>query len=335
MIKGLMAVYPDRGEPQKISWSAHYTRWVRLLNSHPNIEMDFCGLSDKTDFTFLRDYDFVYLYILPTKKHGEYWWYEIPVVTRPYCKKTILQIDYEGFMPHLPPFIKAMINNNVDVLGYNSPSGMNWDVDIPKYPLMILQPVEELEKKIREKFGILPITKDDSMGVLWHAGTGCNIKHSVNIIQQFPFRTKKLFTSWLGMVGDWKGEILNIRGSSWKSFLFMDYNDFLKELSKCGVVLEDNENYVGFSRLTYECATLRIPVVGSTNSLGCLIAYPFTTTNPQNAQLQTQLIKRLFNEPDFYSMVTQYAYDTMKDYFSDERCMERFTDVLKELGFNV
>ena len=76
MIRGVMAVYPERGDPTKVEWNAHYSRWVPLLNNavvydafkYPDIQMDFVGLSDKDNFGFLGDYDFIYLYLHPVDK---------------------------------------------------------------------------------------------------------------------------------------------------------------------------------------------------------------------------------------------------------------------------
>lgn len=333
MVKGCLAVYPEKGEPKKIDWSYYYTRLVPLLNSHPDIEMEFCGLSDKDNFRFLHDYDFVFMYLLPVDKVGKYWWYEIPELVRPYCKKIILQFDYEGIMYDLPPFIRDMINNNVDALCYNSPNaGERWKVKVPKFPFMMLQPVEELEKMITPTK-----TWFNGVGILWHAGTGCNINHSLGLCANKNWNMK-VYTAWLGMekhsLESYCRQIIG-NYENVEFYPFMKYKEFLKELSTWRVALEDNENYYGFSRLSYECATLRIPVVGSSNSMGCNLAYPFTTTNPRNVQLQTQLIKRLFNDKEFYSKVTDYAYSAMKTYFSNDECLRKLIYILKHIGVNV
>jgi len=291
--------------------------------------MDFHGLSDKTDFTFLYDYDFVYLYVLPVDKVGKYWWYEIPNVVSPYCKKLVLQFDYEGIMYDLPPFVKNVIDDCVDVLCYNSPNaGKRWKVKCPKYPLMMLPPPKELLKLVAP----LPKEMREGIGVLLHAGTGCSATLSVTLCNRLPYKTM-LFSAWLGMTEEQLKQYYN--GPNMVHFPFMEYRKYLDLLRTCYVVLEDNENYHGFSRLSYECATLGIPVVGSTNSMGCNLFYPHTTTNPQNLQLQTQLIKRLYQDNVFYHGITGYARSMAFKYFSDEWCLSRFIQILTELGFSV
>ena len=332
-----MAVHPERGgKPTKIDWSGHYTRWVALLNTHPDISMDFVGLADQHTFEFLDDYDFIFLYIHPKDREGVYWWYEIPEqVRKTYKGKVILQLDYEGFMYDLPPMIKKMIDENADVFVYNSPVvEERWKLNVPKYPLLMIQSVEDLEKLVIP----LPKSMRGGIGIMWHAGTLSNVNHNIALCLNKNWRMK-VFTAWSGMtqetlydicssfIGSHANKLSCLRCHGW-----MEYEDFLKELSKCYVVLEDNENYYGVSRLSYECASLKIPVVGSTNNYYCKIAYPYTTTNPLNVQFQTHLIKRLFEDQEFYDKVVDYAYSTTKDYFSNAKLLNTFVDILKVLG---
>jgi len=76
-------------------------------------------IADEKDFKFLNEYDFVYLYILPVGKVGNWWWYDLPeAVRKDFNGMIVLHFDYEGIMYKLPPFLKESINANVDVLGY-------------------------------------------------------------------------------------------------------------------------------------------------------------------------------------------------------------------------
>jgi len=85
MIKGCMAVYPN---VQALS------RWVIIVNQHPNIDFECKMIADCEDFKFLNQYDFVYLYILPVGKVGNWWWYDLPeAVRRDYKGKIILHFD--------------------------------------------------------------------------------------------------------------------------------------------------------------------------------------------------------------------------------------------------
>jgi len=335
-VKGIMCEYPER-QIRKIgsdvAWTQHYTRVIRLVDSHPKISMDYAGLTDVTDFTFLNDYDFVYLYLHPVEG-GTCWWYEFPEKIRSYCKKLLLQFDYEGVMPELPPFIEKMINSFVDALLYNSPlPETRWNVTVPKYPFMIKQPVEETIKKV-------PVTSPEreqqSVGILWHAGTGCKIDRSIHLASYLQHPTK-VFSAWLGMKQEFLEEyVRNVaqefyNPETWTCYSFRAFNSYILDLNKCYLVLEDNENYYGFSRLAYTCSALKIPVVGSTNNLACMIAYPYTTTNPLNIQIQTQLCKRLFEDATFYNKVVDYAYKKMQKYMSREQLLKRFCKILTDL----
>ena len=329
-----MCEFPERGvvkQGNQIAWTEHYTRLIRLVDSHPQISMDFTGLTDVMDYTFLNEYDFVYLYLHPVEggHPNIIWWYDLPEIIKPYCKKLIVQFDYEGIMTELPPFLQNILNTYADALCYNSPATKNWNLTIPKYPFMIANPVEKIGTKVKELASQKPPVKSDTIGVLWHAGTGCNITRSLQLCSSLPWNTK-IFTSWIGMSTEFMQKHFG-QPSNWSYYPFMEYNEYLKELLTCWVALEDNENYYGFSRFAYECAALHIPVVGSTNNMACNIAYPYTTTNPENLQLQGQLIKRLFDDPDFYSKVVDYAYNKMMEYMSDEACLKRFVQILEDL----
>ena len=343
MIRGIVAVYPETGfsKAEDMEWGQFYYRWVRLLDSHPKIKMEFAGLSDKEDFSFLAKYDFVYLYLHPKDKgEDKYWWWDVPYAVRKYSRKLILQFDYEGIMKELPPFIQTMICANADaLLFYSDKIAEEWDVCCPKYVSIMISTVEELGLRIFTN-NLKSEEREQSIGVLWHSASGASIDYSLQVCSRLPYKVK-VFTSWLGMNQDFmddhvqqffrKPETYGSKGMWFKCYPFMEYNDYLRELSKCWVVLEDNQNYYGFSRLAYECSTLRIPVVGSTNNTACNIAYPLTTTNPQNLQLQTQLIKRLFTDQTFYKHVQRVAYSLMRKYLSNETQLNRFTQILKDL----
>jgi len=352
MINGVMAVYPETGhyKADDIAWGEFYTRWVKLLDTHKQISMEMTGLSDKEDLLFLNDYDFVFLYLIPRSKTDEekYWWYEYPDIIRErfgYKGKLILQIDYEGIMKQLPPFIQNTINKNCNAVFYNSPIASGWYFFKPRYEMMMIPPVKELDEKIRKNnLSTLIDERDKAIGILWHSASGASIETSLRVCAGLSCKAK-VFTSWLDMKKDWLKDYVSryIPRPEWtyygeekdkwgvECFEFMDYNKYLKELGKCWVVLEDNDNYYGFSRIAYECSVMLIPVVGSTNNTACNIAYPRTTTNPQNTQLQTQLIKRLFTDREYYYEIVGNAWENMRDYLSNKNQLEKFIKVLRNL----
>lgn len=334
MIKGCLAVYPEVGikSAKEVEWTGHYTRWVRLLDKHKDIEMDFVGLSDKDNFKFMSEYDFIHLYIIPKSSEDKWWWWDLPHEIRLYnMNKLFFQFDYEGFMKELPPFIRDTIHAYCDALMYHCPAVIkNWDLTLPHYHNIIYNPPSELRKFV------MPLSlskRDDSIGILWHAGTMCNITMSLLTARQLIDKPIKVFSSWQDMPKNILEEMvkkdLHISDSV-QCFPFMEYKDYLHELRKCSVVLEDNYNYYGNSRLAYECSYLNVPVVGSTNSYNCVLAYPYTTTDPQNIQLQSQLLKRLYQDKRFYRKVISYANYSTERYYNDESCLNRYLYILRQ-----
>jgi len=221
------------------------------------------------------------------------------------------------------------INNNVDALGYGNPCVLKWDVKVPKFSLMMVDKVEDIEKRVK-----WTSVKREGVGLMLHAGTLCRIDESLALCRNKNYHMK-IFTAWLGMskecLEQYCEDIMG-RGPLKTCYPFMEYDEYIKTLDTCRVFLDDNINYYGPSRVSYECASLRIPVVCSTNNYFSM-AYPYTTTNPSNVQLQTQLITRLFTEEDFYEKVVVYAYQTMKVLFSDKACLNRFERMLRKIGF--
>jgi len=192
---------------------------------------------------------------------------------------------------------------------------------------MMVDKVEDIENKVE------PNVNRDGVGLMWHAGTLCRIDESLALCVNKGYNIK-IFTAWIGMnKPNLERFVESIIGKYplKTCYPYMDYDDYLYLLNKCRVFLDDNTNYYGPSRVSYECASLHTPVVCSTNNYFS-IAYPYTTTNPNNIQLQTQLITRLLTEKDFNDKVINYAYNKMKSFFSDEECLKRFVEVLEEVG---
>jgi len=225
-------------------------------------------------------------------------------------------------MVELPPMIKQALEY-ADVFVYNSPIAETWKLDIPKYPLLMMQKTEDLEKIVSP----LPKSMREGVGILWHSSTFANINFSIALCNT-RWHMNIFMCRWVP--DDFKFEL----GTDYTVHRYEEYEKYIQKLSKCYVVLEDNERYYGVSRVSGECATLRIPVVGSTNNMLCKILYPYTLTNPENVQLQLHLITRLYEDQEFYDKVVDYAYDKIKHYFSDGECQRRFIEVLKSIGGN-
>jgi len=115
-----------------------------------------------------------------------------------------------------------------------------------------------------------------------------------------------------------------------EAFTRLNRVDYFKELSTCYIGLEDE--YVGASRFAAECASIKIPIMGTEYVTGARVANPELVTEPRNINKKVELIKKLMNDEEFYKKQCELAYKNIKEHYSSEACLDRLIAAWKEIG---
>lgn len=110
----------------------------------------------------------------------------------------------------------------------------------------------------------------------------------------------------------------------------VDYEPYMDLLWRyCSIGLDDNTNYLGWSRFAMECAIAWIPCVGSTEAVQDI--FPELYTAPQDYAKQTELISRLKSEKKFYHEVVQAGHKRILEILDDEKLCKEMLDIFNKI----
>ena len=107
-------------------------------------------------------------------------------------------------------------------------------------------------------------------------------------------------------------------------------NDFMQKLSQCYVAIDDAENYLGWSRFTMECALTFVPCIGS--NYANKLFFPDLYVKHKNYKKQRELVKQLYEDPDFYKRVALEGHRKARTQLDTETLRKKFLNVGKKLG---
>ena len=122
-------------------------------------------------------------------------------------------------------------------------------------------------------------------------------------------------------------EHLPVNSATYPRVDYEPYMDLLWRYSSIG--LDDNSNYLGWSRFAMECAIAWIPCVGSTEAVHDI--FPELYTSPQDYAKQTELISRLKTDKKFYHEVIQAGHIKVLELLDDEKLCRAMLDIFNKV----
>lgn len=146
-------------------------------------------------------------------------------------------------------------------------------------------------------------TTPKRIGLIYHSVRSASIKHTVrNLINPTGLPVVVFLTteSHSPMSQADKMEFIRENGLPRKRTLIRENlcrKNFIDQINRCWIAIDDNEGYYGWSRFAYECALASVPCIGSTRAVKQF--FPQLHTEHKDYTKQKELIERLEDE-DFY-----------------------------------
>lgn len=113
-------------------------------------------------------------------------------------------------------------------------------------------------------------------------------------------------------------------------FSLLPLDIYMDVLSQTFVAIDDNTNYVGWSRFAMECALANTPCIGSTKGVAML--FPDLYTEPHDYEKQLELILKLQKDTKFYGYVVNKAYNSVKRLFDNETLYRKLAEIFTKIG---
>lgn len=305
-----------------------YWQWPPILG-HPwrFIREEFDKLHYKTanelQSLSLDGYEFIWWYLM---WGGGLEGWKLPKMVRRSAKnvKILLQMDNWGLNRTIGKRGQEWFLPYVDALGRITDRE---DWTFPNYYVNFPQPLEKLRRK-----HMLPLDqREDFVALLHHFGALS--LNALKTVKEAGYRVtlfsdihkdRKRLNSWL--------KTHSLDGS--KCFPRLPESEYLAELAKCKVAIEDPDNYPGFSRFVCNCASLAIPVVGSWKIKAVSVIFPELCTDP-HAPEQTKLIQMLMEDDDVRAATAEKGYLRLKHHLSEEECTKRLKNAMRAMGVKI
>lgn len=248
-----------------------------------------------------------------------------------------MQIDND--MGHVPPadsIIKSM--NSSDLVISVSRNCLN---EFPKYthtPVEYLQTPRYCSSSVYPPLEPKGMEERKGIGYLRHTyvppRNGMNrtydgLEQAINIAKKTN-KSLKAFTSGFNDDGALALKMASRQGLKHiVSYPRMSSNEYFEKVSECYLALEDIY-YVGGSRFASECASVKVPIIGTPYSSACNIAFPELIANVNDENRRTELINRLYSDKDFYAQICESGFKRNYDHYNSETCVEDLMKKCKE-----
>lgn len=121
---------------------------------------------------------------------------------------------------------------------------------------------------------------------------------------------------------------LPVGSRSYDKIPLPSYEDILWKT--CSIGIDDPIGYIGWSRFVMECAMAYIPCIGSTDAAKMLFPELYTTS--QDYVKQTELIKKLQTDKDFYNKVAEAGRRRCMEELGTENLCVKFVKIFNDLG---
>ena len=348
MIRWIYSNTLSRGM-EKHFWSpkttdVHFANaWVQAIAEHPEKEIEIRNIGlqylEPKDFDVFNTADIVYTHLIsiPSEKIGnKYKWHDFPQLIKEFCSPNppmvMMAIDNE--MGHVPPQpqIKRALDSADLIIAVTKLCLDEWKkytktpicyVPSPKYYYQMRDPVpyEDREKRaalIRHTWMI----------------AGCNgLRTQLKVVAKAGIKCL-VFNSWFNEKVDkiyrWADREGVKRENIEAHMRIKNRVEYATKLSKCFVGIEDE--YIGASRFASECASLKIPVIGTEWITGVRVANPELVTPKLDVDKKVKLVKKLLDDPEFYRLCAEGAYERIRHHYDAGVCLDRLKKAWFDAG---
>ena len=345
MIKWLYSNTVSRGIPEHI-WSPKQTdvhfanAWIQAVIDHPekDIFVKNVGLQflEENDFAVFKEFDVIYTHLISIRDIGQYKWHEFPKIIKEKlgssAPKIMMAIDNE--MGHIPPkpqikealdhadLIAAVTKLVLDKWPKYTKTPVRY-IPAPKYYHQVRNPTPiEKRKKIIALIRHTWVPSDDSTGLDTQLKACAKLNYNVRI-----------FTGWFGESATKLKRYAVERGvnpNKLETFTRLSRIEYFEKLAECWIGMEDE--YIGASRFAAECASLKIPIIGTEYITGTGVANPDLITERKNVEQKIGLANKLFNNQSFYIEQGNVAHKNIKEHYDGGVCLDRLLTAWKEIG---
>jgi hypothetical protein len=112
--------------------------------------------------------------------------------------------------------------------------------------------------------------------------------------------------------------------SEWDDIVWnLKWEEYLKEVAKCFIAIDDNEGYYGWSRFGYECAMMGVPVISSDHAYSAYQFFPELRVEHKDYTTQRMLIHALYDDPDTVYRLAIKGMENMRQHLDPDVCIER------------
>ena len=317
-----------------------FFQWLIALDNHKeelNVEMSSVIASsshrrriDLNDpyWNPIRNADFVFVYVTRMERSIEWWMLPqfVKSLMRPDAKM-IVQYDDE-FMWLFHPETTWWDYPNPPNTGPEQFFRDSGILEIPDAHLCVMdnslfkpytsKPVYQLMLPHLNRYNLEKYSlehKMNNIAILIHSSHQASIQNSIdNVIKvkNYPLTifSNKSRTSGVNYCRD---NNLPVGSRAFGLIPRESFVDLLWQFSS--IALDDNVNYIGWSRFVMECAITYVPCIGSTDAVKIL--FPELYTAPQDYAKQIELIEKLRTDKKFYQNIAKTGHERCMDHFNE------------------
>jgi hypothetical protein len=290
----------------------------------------------------IRTADFVFIYVTRMEKGLEWW--TLPQFVKQFMRpdaKMIAQYDDEFvwlFHPETTWWDYPNPPNNGPEQFFKE-TGI---LEIPDVHLCVMEnplfkpftkkPIYQMMLPQLTRYNIdkySPIHQSDRIAVLIHSPWQASIEETLkNVIRPLDHPVMVFSNKRSAGGPNFCNENLLPKGS--RAIGYIPKESFVDLLWQCSIAIDDNVNYIGWSRFIMECAIAYVPCVGSTDAVKTI--FPELHTAPLDYAKQIELIRKLQTDKKFYQMVVKSGRERCMEFFSTAKLCRKLIEIFDSIN---
>jgi len=176
------------------------------------------------------------------------------------------------------------------------------------------------------------VIRDKQIALLSHTSVSGTINHTgANVVR--PLGIPAVIFNSLSYHKPYSGKIFCTKHSLPQgsiSYGRLNRDPYMQTLNKCYIAIDDQENYIGWSRFVMECALTFVPCIGS--NFANKIFFPDLYTDHKDYARQRELVTKLVNDQTWHREIAEKAFAKVIDHMDTDRLCKQLVTIAKELG---